>query len=477
MKLFLILTNLANLGVYLYSFSTASAEGLLISTSAAFAGTILLSLALLRGGNNAAFSPLTVLLLVHLYANVVRINLLAIDPSLMEMKYYLEPLTNELINDASMLVLSGTLSIVVGYLIVTLFQIRIPSEFQPARISWVGAYAIFASCLVLTAMLISQTNFSDSFSAKRIFIDEDGQVFTFGPVRFALQIILAAVQILLVYFFMKIKDNRLNAVIAISLLIIVSFALSKRSFLLFALLPLLLLGLQNLNIRRGVQLSMVAIVIIPSILGVTYLRSSAALERFNTGDSFAEEVKNIAVFTVISANYGGVVPTVISTYLIEDQLDEPFYGRSYFIDPLAQFVPRTIWSEKPEELGGRIRKIFQATNLLNPNVIGGVPPGVFAEAWLNFRTGGVIFVSLVYGMVLGAIYRASWRAYTTNPAKFALLLIIGINTVLFVYGGHTARGFNMLVQALLAYSIIMFLSGNPVSQLYPHFGHGRSIRS
>ena len=111
MRSFLLFVNIINFGIYVMSASEAIANGLIIATTVSFLCVVLLSLCLVLSGRDSAFSPLVILLLINLYSNVARLNLIAVDPQLMQIKYYMATLSTEMLNDGAILVGLGTLSI------------------------------------------------------------------------------------------------------------------------------------------------------------------------------------------------------------------------------------------------------------------------------------------------------------------------------------------------------------------------------
>lgn len=455
MKFFLIVVNAFSLIIYMMTFVAAKNNGFLISTTTSFACGVMISLALLIGRNKAALSPMFLLLLINIYANICRMNFLAFDPRLMEIKYYLRFLPTELIENASLLVLLGTFSICAGYIIPASSKLNF---YNPRKINFNNAriYLIMGLFAALLTLYIVTADNSASFSAKRYRIEADGTRFTFGPLRFAIQILLCCIQILLIYCWLNLKKRKLEFALLFLLLVAASFAISVRSIVFFSMLPILMLSLYKFNVKKTFGLTLITLLVMTSLFRITQLRSQTALDSSFTSKSLYEKIETTFIFGVISANYGGIIPTSISTYLIEDEL-EPLYGRTWFFDPVAQFVPRTYWRTKPEEIGGEIRKIHQNMGFVSRGQYGGVPPGAIAESWLNFRVWGVAGFCFFYGILLGIIFKYARSVVERNEFLLSALIILSINSTFYLYGGHVARSVNFFVTWILALLILRTL--------------------
>ncbi len=85
------------------------------------------------------------------------------------------------------------------------------------------------------------------------------------------------------------------------------------------------------------------------------------------------------------------------------------YGTSY-VAWVFMPVPRTVWLDKPPLGAGPVigRQIFGMERA-------GVPPGMVAEAYLNFGILGVVFVPLLLGVGLRWVYE-TFRPVLANPA-------------------------------------------------------------
>ena len=435
------------------SASEAIANGLIIATTVSFLCVVLLSLCLVLSGRDSAFSPLLILLLINLYSNVARLNLIAVDPQLMQIKYYMATLSTEMLNDGAILVGLGTLSICAGYL----FMIFRPTRFnKPKKMPTFNkfrAYLFFGAFLGVLIVLVLSSDSSQTLSAKRLTVGKDGTRYSFGPLRFTLQIMLGALQVIFVYILLNIKNRRLELGIILGLMFLTALLISKRSIIFFSLIPVIMISMHQVNAKKIFTASILGSLVIIAVFRITQLRSEAALGNAFYTSSLYETVESLFVFTTISANFGGIVPTAISSILIEENVDW-LVGRTWVIDPVAQFVPRSLWPSKPEELGGQIRIIHQDMGLVSRRIYGGVPPGLFAEAWLNFRLWGVIGFSLIYGAWFGFLYQLTRKLYRIDLFQFGLAIYFAINTTFFLYGGHVARAVNFSVQLLLGFMLL-----------------------
>lgn len=453
MKAFLLFINLVSFVIYATSFTAALANGLLLATTISFVCVVVITLCLLASGKDAAFSPLLVLLLINMYSNVARLNLIASDPRLMKIKYYLSFLPTNMLNDAAILVGLGTIAICAGYMISITQPAKIPRTRRPVVFSRTRSYLFYGSFLVLLFFFVLQSDNSQILSAKRYTLAEDGTRYTYGPLRFALQIMLASLQIMFVFMLTEARKRKLELFIIMFLMALTAVLISKRSIIFFGLIPVIMISLHKVNIRKIFGLSLLASLIIIIVFQITELRSEIALSNSFLITNSYENIVSLFVFTVVSANFGGVVPTAISTFLIEDNIGW-LIGRTWVMDPVAQFVPRNFWPGKPEELGGQIRLIHQDMGLVSRYIYGGVPPGVFAEAWLNFRVFGVIAFSFLYGLWFGLLFKLATQAYRSDRFFFSLIVFLGINTTFFLYGGHVARAVNFSVQLVIGFAIL-----------------------
>ena len=114
------------------------------------------------------------------------------------------------------------------------------------------------------------------------------------------------------------------------------------------------------------------------------------------------------------------------------------YGESY-VSWAFMPIPRTVWLNKPPLGAGPVigHEIFDLRSA-------GVPPGMIAEAYLNFGLLGILFVPFLIGVGMRWCYE-SFRPVLSNPAgatAYATAVIpIGLTTV--------TSGFSQMVIVLL----------------------------
>jgi len=91
------------------------------------------------------------------------------------------------------------------------------------------------------------------------------------------------------------------------------------------------------------------------------------------------------------------------------------HGESYFAGAVA-LIPRRLWKDKPDLIGGRVGRVFFHTS-------SGVPPGAVGEAYWNFNVYGVALIFLAFG----ALHRLLHRILTEDgkqPAAVVLVVLI-----------------------------------------------------
>lgn len=89
------------------------------------------------------------------------------------------------------------------------------------------------------------------------------------------------------------------------------------------------------------------------------------------------------------------------------------FGRLYF-NALLSFIPRDLWDGKPQLVSASVR------NYLYGDFTGGIPPGLFGEGYIAFGVIGVIFISVIYGILLGKLDSLVRVSMLTNcPFRFA----------------------------------------------------------
>lgn len=332
----------------------------------------------------------------------------------------------------------------------------------PTLAIWI-AIGLLAICLLAALSGSIQT---EEISTKRIFVGDDGIETRFGPLTFATLIVLMSLFCVL---YKKLDEAglRLSIVTLAIVVIIVAEAVifSHRRFILFIIIPIIYFGLGRDNIRNFIAISLLLPVLLAAVGFISAARQGSDVSQM----SVVEIVETGAKKSLINANFGGSLATAISTDGIK-RTAPMFFGTTFFQDPLYQFVPRTLWPNKPEELGGRLRPDLKTANLLPSYVQGGVPPGVVAEFWLNFRLFGVVVSGFAFFFVVMLVEKIGGKfgRFSRPFVLFSVWLMI-----YFWIGGHTARFilyFTMLVLGVLMLQLLSRIT------VLPKRGYGSVVR-
>lgn len=426
-------------------------------TLLAVAPTLLLAPLVMQMGQSAVFSPLFLIYAMSLFGNTVRYFVLSLSTDYFDRRYYLVALRPDELTYGAQVYLLGVVALAVGYVLATSSAKASPAAEAPNAAGrphfvldqglFYGAVALFVFVL---APYLAQTGFADDLSSKRVLVDDDGTTYRFGASRFVLAILSVFFQLSLVYAQIT-KDRRLRVVgiASFACLVFLSFALSKRSLLLASLLPVVLLYVQRLDFRSQMRTAVFAALMLAIAAVVTVERRGDDGSHGGYLDRVAEAGREV----FLSANFSGLVATAVSTAPLDGELP-PLGGSTYVVDPLAQFIPRSLWRDKPEELGGRLREYLQDAGFAPRNLdSGGVAPGAIGEAWLNFRLPGVALVLLVLGYGAGRAYAWTRSSSFANPLNKAAYLCFLPNLTLFYFGGHFARF--VLVNFTLLVAVVM----------------------
>ena len=401
--------------------------------------TIVCAVIILYSRREAVFSPMFILYNVALFGNSVRYIVLSMFQDEFHLRFALFNLHLSEFESGSQIYATGVLAMCAGYVLSTARPMRRRKLIQNRR-GQVRPLLLFCIAGVFFAVLISyllQTGLMTDISAKRVVVDAAGNEFRFGPRRFLLNIALVFFQLLLVYAFINKGLNKRRMIIGIATIFIILFAvtLSKRSTLLITFLPIGLVFLNQFKFTQTHRYILGAFLTMSIVLFISGERKKTVN---NATVSIEAPLSQLAKEIFFSSNFSGLVATSISTVVVEDV--PPFKGTTFYIDPITQFIPRTMWPNKPEELGGRIRQFHQDSGFAPKNYKrGGTAPGLISEAWLNFRMGGVISIMLLYGFILGGVYRRFLSGWITNDYLSAIYLCYVPILTLNCFGGHFAR--------------------------------------
>lgn len=98
--------------------------------------------------------------------------------------------------------------------------------------------------------------------------------------------------------------------------------------------------------------------------------------------------------SVIEASYTGL-PMIDHLGLSKLYVEQEGYDfGEVYLNALMSFIPRSIWKEKPIQLSRKVRLVFWGDDK------GGIPPGIFGEAYISFGVIGLLMVSLLFARLL-----------------------------------------------------------------------------
>jgi len=169
--------------------------------------------------------------------------------------------------------------------------------------------------------------------------------------------------------------------------------------------------------------------------------------RGGSGVDLTRQFTPMTAIAPIVLNIGGIDAS--KTGHVIDFIDET---QDYkFGQTLVQFiwaaVPREIWPDKPPNLD-----TYVGENIYGANVYGAaaVPPGLFAEMYMNYWYGGIVLGSLLLGVFLKQLQ----NVLTTNEhnANFILLYVTSLQTV----------GFGILASGVSSTIIGSLMTGIPL---------------
>jgi oligosaccharide repeat unit polymerase len=155
------------------------------------------------------------------------------------------------------------------------------------------------------------------------------------------------------------------------------------------------------------------------------------------GFVFGTNLADIRIFILIEHFFGRTIPLK--------------YGET-LLRIVTQWVPRSIWSSKPYDLGIEIAHLY----LTRPTT--GSPPGYFAEMFLNFHFIGVIVGGFFLGYLLARVY-SSWLI--NKPCLLSVVAYSILAPRIFLLPSTTIANFliNFLILLLGAF-LAVFVSNS-----------------
>lgn len=403
---------------------------------------------LMRGSKFDVFEPINMVAGALLFATTIRsLYLLSSDSARVE--YLMWGSTFESVNNQLPWMLAGIAALVVGYVVM-------PFKLDLSRYGLVRNYAIGRRRLWLSIALsvafgliglflfVRQhgIDLSGNFlaqSSKRLveFEGESGEVIygmgyetvlgKFSQFGFLLlgSIILARM----------IKPTPKLMMLLFGLFFLsslVPFFASSRTSILMMLIELCIIAYYYGRVRLNTILLVVALAA-GIVAGMGYLRELNATGRVQS-ESLADKV--------LGAGNG---IDFVRTSAIMDRVPEvrPFQNGRTYAALLSGFVPRAMWPDKPEvSLGTWVKGELFGQRVRKH----GWPPGMLAEAYINFGYLGIIPVMLLFGAMLRFIYE-SCRPYLGVSLLVTMLYAVAIWRLGFaMIGASFAQG---ILQSLL----------------------------
>lgn len=209
----------------------------------------------------------------------------------------------------------------------------------------------------------------------------------------------------------------------------------------------------------GILLLCIPIIGLVMSIGVIILRG------MRLGQSLVESFTSVDLFSILTAgrhadtydNFLGLME------FVPEQVDY-YYGSFYARVPL-NFIPRSIWPEKPVlTSGGFFRR------LAFPDQTGGRPPGAMGEYYLNFGLPGIPLMGTLYGVLM----YLTWRLIKNDRVSVISLVVFTLLLDTIGQGGlNNNTLFVLASNVILLIPVLLLLSGwqyfsSPIFQYRRH---------
>lgn len=135
------------------------------------------------------------------------------------------------------------------------------------------------------------------------------------------------------------------------------------------------------------------------------------------------------------------------TLIMQNEI--PFLYGEGFLNSIKALIPRSLWSEKPQDLYMDI----QFHNIFEPSTIGW-PLKALGEWYWNFDTFGVMIGGFLSGLIFKSIQK-SYSDYKEHPVSFMIMFMLSLSVF---QGGYTAASILKYVATMVPIFIILFLS-------------------
>ena len=314
---------------------------------------------------------------------------------------------------------------------------------------------IFLVSVVGMYLFLQATGFSysglDTLSVKRKVLINDVES-SMGYHRLLAQDVPRSILLLLVAMWCtgqrKTTMFRMAVLVFGFLAIALPFVASSRSNVVFAIVMVVLV----INRAREINFASLSIAV---ALSLVVIFGMLALRRVNNrGANLGEAITEMG-FEPLFGNHSFADVTKLShIYDAVPDLIPYKYGTS-FIGILYAPVPRALWPGKPAmSMGREITEKIYNRGLKLDDKGGGTPPGVFAEAVINFSIYGFPVAMFVLGATLRVIYNTLSNFADQHVIGLAIYGGVIPTYCLNMMGGDFTRS---LVQGLAVITIMMFV--------------------
>jgi oligosaccharide repeat unit polymerase len=166
---------------------------------------------------------------------------------------------------------------------------------------------------------------------------------------------------------------------------------------------------------------------------------------------------NTANYSIIESFNGAFGNHENIVWLIEHSNKKELYYGATYVAGVTNFVPRSIWPEKPLGAGPKLKNtIYPGSYVVGERGNSSLTTGLFNELQMNFGIIGILVGGLLYGIFLNKIGILSMQ--TSNPINFVIIqYTLTIFSSAFIYAeflGFLAR----FIITLIPFFIIKFLT-------------------
>lgn len=231
--------------------------------------------------------------------------------------------------------------------------------------------------------------------------------------------------------------KRINILMFFITLAIFVFLGARGNLIQFIIMILLL---NSLVLKERLFFNKHIAILIICVFSVIYLGYSARIAiQNNMTLNESLSLSSEKIITVLSAPFALQDHFMLATKYAD--LNGLQYGNSY-CNAFLNIIPRSFWSEKPELLGAMVRKQFWGDSL------GGIPPGLIGETYIQFGGGFFIIFPIFVSIVLHKFHSIQERIIFNsafNPTQYILYAVILVYFCFNILRGGIDVGFTRLV--------------------------------